>query len=108
MRALLTPPRSPQANSYCERLIGTLRRDFLDHLIVLSEKHLRKILWDYVEHYNRGRPHMSLGPGIPDPHEGLPVKLGESRHVLPAGNRVVSRPVLNGLHHEYGLEKIAA
>ena len=108
LRVLRTPPRAPRANSFVERLIGTLRRECLDHLIVLDEPHLRKVLAEYVEHYNRGRPHMSLGPGIPDPPEGLPVELGESRHTLPAGSVVICRPVLNGLHHEYGLEKRAA
>jgi transposase InsO family protein len=108
LRSLRTPPHSPQANSFCELVIGTLRRECLDHLIVLGERHLRRILGQYVEHYNRGRPHMSLGPGIPDPPEGLPVAPSPNRHALPEGYAVVSHPVLNGLHCDYRLHKCYA
>ncbi len=108
LRVLKTPPQAPQANSFCERIIGTIRRECLDHLIVLSERHLRRILRRYATHYNHARPHMSLGPGIPDPPEGLPVEVDPERHALPEGCRVVSTPVLGGLHHEYRLEKTAA
>jgi transposase InsO family protein len=72
LRVLRSPVRAPRANSFCERLIGTLRRECLDWLISLSEKHVRLILREWVEHYNRARPHSSLGPGIPEPPEGLP------------------------------------
>jgi len=65
LRVLRTPVRAAQANAYCERLVGTLRRECLDFLIPLSESHLRMMLKEWVRHYNRGRPHMSLGPGIP-------------------------------------------
>ena len=84
VKVLKTPPRAPIANAHCERLIGTIRRECLDHLIPLSETHLRQILDDWVEHYNRGRPHSSLGPGIPDPAPALPVPLQPRRHHLPA------------------------
>ena len=57
--------RCPQANAFCERLIGTIRRECLDWLIVLNEWHLRSVLHEWVAHYNQGRPHASLGPGIP-------------------------------------------
>jgi transposase InsO family protein len=105
LRVLKTPARVPQANAFCERLIGTARRECLDHLIPLNEPHLRKILAEWVPHYNRGRPHASLGPGIPEA-SGLTV----SRTVdqLPHGHRVVTKPILAGLHHEYRLEPIAA
>jgi transposase InsO family protein len=56
----------PQANAFCERLIGTIRRECLDFLIPLGERHLRRILKEWVTHYNQGRPHSSLGPGIPN------------------------------------------
>lgn len=62
---LKTPVRSPKANTFCERLIGTVRRECLEHMIPISERHLRQILREWVSHYNRGRPHSSLGPGIP-------------------------------------------
>jgi putative transposase len=64
VRVLRSPERSPKANAVCERVIGTIRREYLDWLIPMSEKHLRSILKSWVEHYNRGRPHSSLGPGV--------------------------------------------
>ena len=90
-----------------ERLIGTIRRECLDWLIVLNAQHLRSILKEWVAHYNRGRPHASLGPGIPGatPHEARQPSNG---HRIPDGHRVVAVPILAGLHHEYGLESLAA
>jgi putative transposase len=105
-RVLTTPVRVPQANAFCERVIGTARRECLDHFIPLNERHLRKIVAEWVLHYNRGRPHASLGPGIPEP-SGLTV-LRAVDHQLPDGHRVVAKPILAGLHHEYRLEPIAA
>jgi len=107
VRALKTPPQSPQANALCERLIGTLRQECVDYLIPLSENHLRGILTQWVAHYNTGRPHMSLGPGIPQLPPPLPVPLHVHRHQLPDDLRVVTRPILGGLHHEYRLTKVA-
>jgi transposase InsO family protein len=107
IRVLKTPVRAPKANAYCERLVGTFRRECLDFLIPLSEGHLKRILRQFVRHYNRGRPHSSLGPGIPEPSQAK-VPAGPHRHKLPIGYRVTTRPVLGGLHHEYGLEKEAA
>src|SRR5262245_35621922 len=72
LRVLKTPPQSPQANALCERLIGTLRRECLDFIIPLTANHLRRLLHSWVLHYNRGRPHMSLGPSIPQPPAPLP------------------------------------
>jgi hypothetical protein len=72
LEVITTPRRSPQANSLCERLIGTLRRECLDWIIPLSEGHLKRVLRSWMAHYNRGRPHSSLGPGIPDPWLGEP------------------------------------
>jgi putative transposase len=57
LKVLRTPVQSPKANAYCERLMGTIRRECLNYMIPLSEKHLRKILREWVSHYNRGRPH---------------------------------------------------
>ena len=106
-RVLKTPARSPQANAFCERLIGTIRRECLDWLIPLNERHLRRMLREWVTHYNRGRPHSSLGPGIPDPPADLirPVRAG---HHLPERCRVVGTPILGGLHHDYRLVREAA
>ena len=67
VEVLRSPIASPKANSICERVIGTIRRECLDWMIPLSEAHLQSILKSWVEHYNRGRPHSSLGPGVPDP-----------------------------------------
>jgi len=108
LKVLKTPPRSPQANALCERLIGTLRRECLDFVIPLTEDHLRRLLHEWAAHYTEGRPHMSLGPGIPQPPASLPAHRQVHRHRLPVHRRVVSRPILGGLHHEYRLEAKSA
>jgi putative transposase len=72
-----------------------------------DEDHIREILKLWVAHYNKSRPHSSLGPGFPDSKvrkAELPIK----RHCIPKGRRIVVKPILGGLHHEYGLEEIAA
>jgi putative transposase len=108
LRVLRTPAQAPKANAYCERLIGTIRREFLDWVIPLSEKHLRRILREWVAHYNRGRPHASLGPGIPElTRERMPSRKNQ-RHELPLDCRIRTKDVLGGLHHEYWLQKMAA
>ena len=101
---LKTPVRAPQANAFCERLIGTLRRECLDWVISLSEDHLRRILGEWVSHYNVGRPHASLGPGIPD---GAALAAVSTDGRVPDGHRVVAKPIVGGLHHEYRLERAA-
>jgi transposase InsO family protein len=108
LRVLKTPPRTPQANAICERVPGTLRRECLDCLIPLTVHHLRRLLHEWVRHDNAGRPHMALGPGIPQPPSSLPAPLQTHRHRLPQHLRVVARPVLGGLHQEYWLEEQAA
>lgn len=67
VQVLRSPVASPKANAICERVIGTARRECLDWLIPMSEAHLRAILKCWVTHYNGGRPHSALGPGVPDP-----------------------------------------
>jgi transposase InsO family protein len=107
LEVLKTPARVPQANTFCERVIGTIRRECLDFMIPLTERHLRAILREWVIHYNRGRPHASLGPGTPErPFEDRTG--GSNGHWLPAGYRVAATPILSGLHHEYRLERHAA
>jgi putative transposase len=108
LRVLKTPVRSPQAHSLCERFLGTLRRECLDLMIPLTERHLRRILHKWVCHYNAGRPHMALGPGIPQPPPHLPMPLQEHRPRLPEPLQVVARPILGGLHHEHQLIEKAA
>jgi putative transposase len=104
LKVLKTPVRSPQANALCERLLGTLRRECLDFVIPLTENHLRRLLREWVCHYNAGRPHMALGPGIPQPPPQLPVPLQARRHHIPGHLHVMARSILGGLHHEYRLE----
>jgi putative transposase len=106
LTVLKTPVRCPQANACRERLIGTIRRECLDGLIVLNERHLRFILREWVVHYNQGRPHASLGPGIPD--VPLDTLTRQNGHRIPDGHRVIAAPILAGLHHEYRLEPLAA
>ena len=108
VKVLRTPVRAPQANAYCERLIGTMRRECLDFMIPLSEKHLRTILREWIRHYNHGRPHRSLGSGLPVPGPSPEVLSRTNRHQLPTGWQVVTKSVLGGLHHEYRFEKVAA
>jgi len=108
LKVLRTPVRAPQANAYCERLIGTMRRECLDFMIPLSEKHLRAILRDWIRHYNHERPHRSLGPGLPIANVKQAVLSRTNRHQLLPCWKVVSKSVLGGLHHEYWLEKAAA
>lgn len=102
---LKTPVRAPQANAFCERVIGTIRRDCLDWVIPWNEAHLRHVLRAWVAHYNCGRPHASLGPGIPDGRDLAPVLAG---HRIGDEHRVIAKPILGGLHHEYRLEPKAA
>jgi putative transposase len=106
---LKSPPRCPQANSICERLIGTIRRECLDWLIPLSESHLRSILSSWICHYNSGRPHMALGPGFPDPPTGpADEQKSHSRYRCEESYAVHAKPIVGGLHHEYSLAPVAA
>jgi len=81
--------RSPWQNGHVERLIGSIRRECLDHMIVLGEAHLRRVLKNYAAYYNQARTHLSLDKHAPD-----------FRRVQPVGS-VVALPVLGGLHHQY-------
>ncbi len=103
---LKTPYKCPQANAFCERLIGSARRECLDFMIPFNEAHIRQILNSWTSHYNRGRPHSSLGPGIPD--RSFPKAEVQTGHSIPKNRRIVVTSILGGLHHEYGLEEIAA
>jgi transposase InsO family protein len=105
---LKTPVRAPQANAFCERVIGTIRRECLDFVIPVSERHVRAILREWVRHYNRGRPHASLGPGIPAGSVVAAVGSESDGRSIPAGCQVAPTPILSGLHHEYRLERKAA
>ena len=104
-----SPVASPKANAIAERVIGTARRECLDWLIPMSEAHLRAILKCWATHYNSGRPHSALGPGVPDPPKGQEVTPNpETRHRLAADALVLAKSVLGGLHHEYSLAPASA
>ena len=89
---ILTPVRAPNANAIAERVIGTLRRECLDHVIVINERHLRRVLGEYIQHYNAMRPHRSLGLDAPE---------GRPRVDHFPGAQLHRHAVLGGLHHEY-------
>jgi putative transposase len=101
---LKSPPRSPKVNAICERVIGTIRRECLDWLIPLSESHLRSILKSWIPHYNGARPHMALGPGVPNPPlTNVDHPPAKSRHRRGETFVVHANAILGGLHHEYVL-----
>jgi transposase InsO family protein len=104
LKVLRTPPRAPQANAYCERFIGTARRECLDWIIPLNERHLRHVLAEWMTHYNAERPHSARGPGLPDDSARRPDVTG---HRLLPGWRVIGHRRLGGLHHHYALERAA-
>jgi transposase InsO family protein len=82
-------PRSPWQNGFAERLIGSIRRECLDHVVVFGERHLRHVLLLYLNYYNETRTHLSLDKDAPVPR------------AVEAIGRILSRPVLGGLHHQY-------
>jgi putative transposase len=109
LRVLRTPVGAPKANAYCERLIGTVRRECLDFMIPLNERHLRRNLQGWIRHYNQGRPHSSLGPGFPQKTLDRPRRRPTThRHRLPPDCEIRVMDVLGGLHHEYWLDEIVA
>lgn len=95
VRPLPTPPRSPQANSFAERVIGTIRRSCFDHVLVRDRRHAERVVGQYVAYYH-GRPHRSFRMQPPD----------GARHLAPPrpppGTQIVATPTLGGLHHRYG------
>ena len=106
LKVLRTPVRAPTANSCCERLVGTVRRECLDFMIPLNERHLRMTLRPWATHYNEGRPHSSLGPGVPEKSSRSPLTGPKNhRHRLPRDCEIGAKDILGGLHHEYWLEQ---
>ena len=91
-RVIRTPVRSPRANAFAERFAGALRRECLDHVLVIGAPHLRKVLAEYARHYNVCRPHQSLQQEPP---------LRQPGHVLDITSRIEHMQVLGGLISEY-------
>ena len=91
IETIRTPVRSPRANAYAERFVRTVRHECLDHLLVVSRRHLRSVLDQYVRHYNQARPHRGLQLALPIPH---PV-------IAPDRGAIIRRDVLGGIVHEY-------
>ena len=91
-RVIKTPVRSPRANSYAERFVGTLRRECLDHVLILGERHLREALAEYARHYNVHRPHQGLQQEPPQRQPG---------HAVDITARIERRQVIGGLISEY-------
>jgi hypothetical protein len=89
IRPILTAYRSPWQNGYCERLIGSIRRECLDHLIIMNESHLRGILQSYIRYYNTQRTHLGIEKDSPEPRE------------VQASGKIDKVAVVNGLHHYY-------
>jgi putative transposase len=88
---LVTAPRSPWQNAYVERVIGSIRRDCLDYVVIFNERHLRQVLSSYADYYQRTRTHLSLGKDCPDPRPVQP----------PVRGKVIAIPQVAGLHHRY-------
>ena len=88
---VVTAPRSPWQNAYVERVIGSIRRECLDHVVVFNERHLRRVLSSYVDYYHGSRTHLSLKKDSPDPRPIEP----------PDRGRVIACPQVGGLHHRY-------
>ena len=91
MEEILTAIRSPKMNAHCERVIGTLRRECFDHVIVWNEEHARKLARAAVAYYNEDRTHLALGKNTPAWRSADSAELGE----------IIALPRLGGLHHRY-------
>jgi len=99
IKEVLTAPGSPWQNAYAERIIGSIRKECLNHVIVINDKHLRKILSPYFDYYNQDRTHYGLGKITPI-----------ERHIQkkpPGTGKIVKFPKVGGLHHRYEWKKAA-
>jgi putative transposase len=91
IRQVITAPRAPWQNPFVERVIGSIRRECLDHFLILNETHLYRLLRAYVAYYNAVRPHQALDNNSPQPRDIDP----------PPGGRIIAVPQVGGLHHRY-------
>jgi transposase InsO family protein len=93
MEVLRTPYGAPKANAICERFVGSVRRECLDYFLILSERHLHRVMKGYEQYFNHARPHQGIG-------QRIPCQLVQGAE-LSRSKQVISRPVLGGLHHDY-------
>jgi putative transposase len=97
VRIVKFPPEAPRANAICERLVGTLRRELLDRVLILGEAHLRAILTGYQAHYNTARPHQGIAQRVP----GTECDIHPATVTNVDARQIRRKPVLNGLINEY-------
>jgi putative transposase len=91
---LRTPIRAPKANAVCERFLGSVRRECLDHMIVYRQRHLHRVMKEYVDYFNTARPYQGITGQIPIPSASSDCDSAPS-------SKIVAFPVLGGLHHDY-------
>ncbi len=91
--AYLLASGAPEANGVCERFMGSLRRECMDHILIHDDKHLRQVVTEYAAYFNQERPHQGIEQQIPDQYE-----LPRSK---PTSGRITSKAILGGLHHSY-------
>jgi putative transposase len=94
IKLLKTPVHAPRANAICERFMRSVRQECLDHLLILQEKQLQRVLKAYVVYFNQARPHQGVEQQIPEQVGLVPSSQG-------ASNKVIALPVVGGLHHDY-------
>jgi putative transposase len=92
IKELKTPFQTPRANAYCERFIGTLKRECLDHMLILHCAQPQRLVAEFVDYFNHSRAHQGIG-------QRIPARFDEKQQ--PQSGRITSTPVLNGLHHSY-------
>ena len=93
IRELKRPYRAPRANGICERFIGSLRRECLDHFLFHDGRHVQRVVREYRAYFNQERPHQGIGQHIPNRYD-----LAGSK---PTSGRITSKAILGGLHHSY-------
>ena len=103
IKILKTPARAPRANSYCERLVGSLRRECLDHLLILDHLQLNRIVQEYLDYYNHSRPHQGIGQQIPESFAN-----DNPWPTRNSGGKIASSPVLRGLHHSFARAAVSS
>lgn len=94
IKLLKTPVHAPKANAICERFLGSVRRECLDHLPILSEGYLRRIVTNYAAYFNQARPHQGID-------QQIPALMGQVPPFESLGRPIISRSVLGGLHHDH-------